>query len=72
MQEYHFLRLTPFSLGEVYRNLVENTPSIRSSCCFILADWLLGLLLDAEDGGSMFLRTVGKYLPDYTSSHPRR
>jgi hypothetical protein len=36
------------------------------------ASWLLGLLLDPEDGGSTFLRNVGKLLPDYITSHPRR
>jgi hypothetical protein len=33
--------------------------------------WLLGLLSDPEDWGSIFLRNFGE-LPDYTTSHPRR
>jgi hypothetical protein len=26
--------------------------------------------LDPEDGGNMFLRKIGKILPDYMASHP--
>jgi hypothetical protein len=35
------------------------------SCCF-------GLLFDHEDGGSTFLRNIGKLLPDYIESELRR
>jgi hypothetical protein len=35
------------------------------------ARWcLLVILLEAEDGGSMVLRTVCKLPPDYIESHP--
>jgi hypothetical protein len=37
----------------------------------VLAACLFGLLLDPEDGGSKFLRNVGKLQPDYTASHPK-
>jgi hypothetical protein len=37
----------------------------RGVCC------LLGLHFAPEDGGSTFLRIVGRLLPDYTASHPR-
>jgi hypothetical protein len=40
--------------------------TITAACCWI------GLLFDTEDGGCMFLCNVGKLLPDYTASHPRR
>jgi hypothetical protein len=33
---------------------------------------LHGLLFDPEDGGNTFVRNVGKLLPDYITSHPRR
>jgi hypothetical protein len=29
-----------------------------------------GLLFDPEDGGSMSLRNVNKFVPNYTASHP--
>jgi hypothetical protein len=32
----------------------------------ILASFMLVLIIDLEDGGSMFLRNFGKLLPDYT------
>jgi hypothetical protein len=34
----------------------------------LLARYLLGLLIDSEDGGSLSLRNVSKLLPDYTAS----
>jgi hypothetical protein len=33
--------------------------------------WSFFLMLVREDGGIMFLRNVGKLLPDYAVSHPR-
>jgi hypothetical protein len=33
---------------------------------------LLGLLLDPEDGGSTFLRSVGEFIRAYKASHPTR
>jgi hypothetical protein len=51
-----FCNLTPCSLADF------------SLCsCFLL----LWLLLILEDGSSMFLRNIGEYLPDYTTSYPR-
>jgi hypothetical protein len=38
-----------------------------ASCCF-----LLGLFVDPEDGGNMFLRNVSWLPADYTALHPRR
>jgi hypothetical protein len=38
------------------------------SCWF----FLLGLLVDFENGGSRFLRNVNMLLPHYTGSYPRR
>jgi hypothetical protein len=29
-----------------------------------------GLHFDSEDGDDMFLRNVGRHVPDYTASHP--
>jgi hypothetical protein len=37
-----------------------------------LADCLLGLDIDPEDGGSTFIRNVVRLLPDYMGLHPRR
>jgi hypothetical protein len=42
------------------------------STCHLLARWFAGLFFDPEDGGAMFLRTVGCYTTDYTASYPRR
>jgi hypothetical protein len=36
------------------------------------ACWFVGLFFDPEDGGAMFLRNVGCYTTDYTTSYPRR
>jgi hypothetical protein len=42
------------------------------ACSTHLACCLLSLLFDPENGGSMFFQNVGKHLPDYTESYPRR
>jgi hypothetical protein len=36
------------------------------------ADYLLGLVFDREDGGTIFLRNICKLTPDYTVLYPRR
>jgi hypothetical protein len=36
----------------------------------IILLFMLGSLFYPEDGGRMFLRNIGKLLPDYTASHP--
>jgi hypothetical protein len=36
-----------------------------------LAGCLFGFFFQDEDGGDTFLRNVGKFLLDYTMSHPR-
>jgi hypothetical protein len=38
----------------------------------LLAGCILGLLCDPEEGSSMFLRSIGEIIPDYTTSHSRR
>jgi hypothetical protein len=38
----------------------------------MLAGFLLRLLLDLEDGGSTFIRNVGKVLAPHTALYPRR
>jgi hypothetical protein len=45
-----------------------------NTLCLLLAfaGFLLDLFFDPEDGRSVLLRNVGKRLPDYTVSHPRR
>jgi hypothetical protein len=42
------------------------------SCRVLPSGYVLGLLFYPEDGGSKFIRKVGKFLPDSTASHPRR
>jgi hypothetical protein len=37
-----------------------------------LAGYLLGLLFDLEDGGSMSYQNIIELVPIYTMSHPRR
>jgi hypothetical protein len=34
--------------------------------------WLLGLLLDLEDGDNTSLRNISELVPDYTAPHQRR
>jgi hypothetical protein len=46
--------------------------SQASSKQSILTACFLGILSGPEDGGNTFLRNVGKLLPDYMASHPRR
>jgi hypothetical protein len=36
------------------------------------AGFLLGVLLEAEDGGSVFLRNVGRYIPEDRTLHYHR
>jgi hypothetical protein len=38
----------------------------------LLALGLLGLLFHPEVGGSIFLRNLTEFLPDYTALHPER
>jgi hypothetical protein len=38
----------------------------------LAACYLMGFTLSPERGGSKFFQNVGKILPDYTASHPRR
>jgi hypothetical protein len=38
----------------------------------LYADLLLGSFFYLEDGGDMFLRNVGWYSTDYTTSYPRK
>lgn len=37
-------------------------------CCFLLTGPLLGLLLNSEDGTSIFVPRLSWFLPDYTAS----
>jgi hypothetical protein len=43
-----------------------------SDCRFLLAGFLLDLLLDIEDEGSNFVRNFHELLPNYMALHPRR
>jgi hypothetical protein len=38
----------------------------------LLIGFFLGFLSEPEDGGSMFVRTVGELLLEYRTFHPRR
>jgi hypothetical protein len=46
----------------------------KQSSAFSLlhADFLLGLFLNPEEGGGIFLRNVGLLSTDYMALHPRR
>jgi hypothetical protein len=63
-----FWGVMPCSLVHV-RRLFGGSYYFLLHCC---SCWLLGLLLDHDDEGNMFLRNVGEFLPDYTASHPGR
>jgi hypothetical protein len=50
----------------VWWNVVDVSEE-HPACCFSLAGYLFGLLVDPEDGDSIFLRNVSEILPYYTS-----
>jgi hypothetical protein len=43
-----------------------------AACCLLHAGFLLGLFIDHEDGGYMFLRNVGLLSAGYTVVYPKR
>jgi hypothetical protein len=43
-----------------------------SACCLLHAGFLLGLFVDPEHGGNMFLQNMSWPSPKYTGLHPRR
>jgi hypothetical protein len=45
---------------------------ISSTCCLIHAGFLLGLILDPEDGSHILPRNFGRLSPDYTALCSRR
>jgi hypothetical protein len=51
---------------------VESQPMLKQVASSFHAGFLLGLFLDPEDGGDMFLRNVGWLSSDYTALCPRR
>jgi hypothetical protein len=55
--------------------LATSTPSAltrdRSACLLLIAGLLLGLLLDTEEGGCIFIRKIGPFL-SYMEVRPRR
>jgi hypothetical protein len=46
--------------------------SMKPAAVELHAGFLLGLLFNQEDGGSVFLRNVGWLSPDYMALCPRR
>jgi hypothetical protein len=66
---YVLIYLTFCSLVEIDTDVSENS---TTSLFNFLLGCLVGLLLDAEDGISTYIRSVDKFLSDYTASHLRR
>jgi hypothetical protein len=56
--------------GGTYRLLLQGVR--KYSVCLLTAGFLLGLLFDAEDGGSTYLRNVGGRQPKCTVLQPIR
>jgi hypothetical protein len=50
----------------------EHTTSIHSACCRLHSGFLLGYLLDQEDGEDIFLQNVCFLSLDNRTLHPRR
>jgi hypothetical protein len=44
----------------------------EASSRVFLSNSLFGLLFNPEDGGSVFLRNVSKFLPVYTALHSKK
>jgi hypothetical protein len=45
---------------------------VASSAPWLIADFVLGIVFDPEDGGIMFHQNNGGLLPDYMALHSRR
>jgi hypothetical protein len=60
--------------SSVFWNITTFSPmKVKTfSCCLLEVGFLLGLLLNPEDEGGMFLRNVGSLSTDYTLLYPRR
>jgi hypothetical protein len=65
-----FNSLTGTSSSYLSINVFTHAASIGMLTLF-LDDFMLGLLLDLEHGGNVFLRNV-EYSPQYMALHPRR
>jgi hypothetical protein len=56
---------TPVKILQTFRrNVLQG-----SACCLLLSGYLLGVLVDPEDGGSKFFRNFVELLPHYMVSH---
>jgi hypothetical protein len=66
--------ITPVSDDRSRDSFINNKQEARklNVFCSLSNCRFLGLLFEPEDGGRMFLRNVGKFLPDYAVSHLRR
>jgi hypothetical protein len=53
-------------------NQVSNEQEEDGKQALLLAYYLLGILLDPEDGVDTFLQNICELISDYTESHPRR
>jgi hypothetical protein len=52
---------------------LKNKPSVKQAATFCLhTGLLLGLFINPEDGGDMFLQKVGWLSTDYIALYPRR
>jgi hypothetical protein len=62
---------TPHHFGGTYRLHLQRR-RVSSACSLLHAGFLLGLLIDPEDGGDIFLRNIDFPLPDYMALYSRR
>jgi hypothetical protein len=58
--------VTPYSPLKVNRSFGG---TYRLHCYLLLADFLLGLFFDHEDGCDMLLRTTRRYIPEDVTPH---
>jgi hypothetical protein len=68
-----FWNVTPCGRGQSISQLYATIEKLRIKKVklYFLGCFLLGILIDSEDGGSTYFRNVGGLLRDYTASYLR-